>query len=288
MSESFDGDWLDIREPADARARSFALAERLSAALPARPRLLDLGAGTGSLFRWMAPLLNRAQAWTLVDADASLIERAFDTIAVRALDVGFDISAPSKRVLLVHTPSGAWRVEGLVADLADAPDGLPLGKHDAVVCTAFCDLVSRTWVEGMAARLRLPFYAALNVEGHARFLPPHPADGIVARRFRRDQGRDKGFGGPALGPDAVRAMAAAFRARGFDVTTASSPWRVGRAEARMLSALVDGHAEAAMRRTPRGGTAIRAWTARRHAQIGQGRLRAVVGHRDLLALPGRR
>ncbi|MBP0445998.1 class I SAM-dependent methyltransferase [Roseomonas sp. SSH11] len=287
MTESFDADWLELREPVDARARNFALAEALSAALPARPRLLDLGAGTGSLFRWLAPILNRPQAWTLVDADVTLIEFAFDTIAMRAASVGFEVSAPNKRTLLVHTPSGAWRVEGLVLDLADAPSGLPLSRADGVVCTALCDLVSRGWVARMASGLRLPFYSALNVEGDARFLPPHPVDGIVARGFRRDQIREKGFGGPALGPGATRAMAAAFRAQGFQVATAPSPWRIGPAETRMLSELSGGHAQAAMRQAPRSAAMIAAWSALRAAQAQRGRLRAVVGHSDLLALPPR-
>ena len=57
MSESFDATWLALREPADAFARDPALAERLVSLLPKRPHLLDLGAGTGSLFRWLAPMI---------------------------------------------------------------------------------------------------------------------------------------------------------------------------------------------------------------------------------------
>ena len=95
--------------------------------------------------------------------------------------------------------AGAWRVETLVADLAEAPRGLPLHNVDAVVSSALCDLVSRDWVERLAAALRVPFYAALCVTGRDRFTPPHPADRVVADGFRRDQGRDKGFGGVALG-----------------------------------------------------------------------------------------
>ncbi|MFC0383989.1 class I SAM-dependent methyltransferase [Muricoccus vinaceus] len=285
MTESFDADWLELREPADARARSIALALALSRALPARPRLLDLGAGTGSLFRWLAPILNRPQAWTLVDADVTLIEFAFDTIADRAVSVGFEVSAPNKRTLLVHTPSGAWRVDGLVRDLADAPDGLPLDRADAVACTALCDLVSRPWVARMAGALRLPFYSALNVVGSARFLPPHPADGTVARGFERDQGRDKGFAGRALGAGATRAMAAAFRTEGFVVRTAPSPWRIGASETRMLTQLASGHASAALARAPRARRAIQGWATARTAQARRGTLRAIVGHADLLALP---
>jgi SAM-dependent methyltransferase len=286
VTESFDGDWLDRREPADARARDMRLALMLSDALPKRPHLIDLGAGTGSLFRWMAPLIGRAQAWTLVDADRDLLDRAFETIAERAEDVGFRISAPAKRTLLVHTPAGAWRIEGLVVDLADAPHGLPLDKADAVVCTALCDLVSRHWVRRMAKKLRVPFYAALNVDGRDRFLPPHPVDRAIAAGFRRDQGRDKGFDGPALGPDATRAMAEAFRKRGFGVTTAPSPWRLGRGDTGMLIDLVQVHAGAAAAHRPRDA-GVAAWRAARLRQASVGRLAARIGHSDLLALPGK-
>ena len=43
MTEAFDGDWLDLREPYDAASRDFGLAVRLAEALPARPRIMDLG-----------------------------------------------------------------------------------------------------------------------------------------------------------------------------------------------------------------------------------------------------
>ena len=126
MSEEFDLSWLDLREPFDAFARSEALAAALLARLPARPRLIDLGAGTGSLLRWLAPRIGRAQAWTLVDSSAAMAEAAFDTIADRAELMGFPVTAPNKRTLLVHAPGGAWRIEALIADLAESPANLPL------------------------------------------------------------------------------------------------------------------------------------------------------------------
>ena len=296
MTEPFDLDWLDLREPFDALARNEALAAKLLARLPARPRLMDLGAGTGSLFRWLAPRIGRAQAWTLVDADRDMAEAAFDTIADRAESVGLRVTFPNRRCLLVHAPGGAWRVETLVADLADAPANLPLHEADAVVCSALCDLVSRPWVEAMAAALRVPFYAALSVDGRDRFSPPHPADAAVAQGFRRDQRRDKGFGGPALGAAAPAAVAAALAVRGFAVEAAASDWAVrGRgappgvpAEAApsFLSRLVSGHAAAAMAAGPqRGARRIADWISVRGDQIARGRLGARIGHRDVLALP---
>ncbi len=297
MTEAFDLDWLDLREPFDALARDEALAARLLSRLPARPRLLDLGAGTGSLFRWLAPRIGRAQAWTLVDADREMAEAAFDTVADRAEAVGLRVTFPSRRCLLVHAPGGAWRVEALVADLADAPDNLPLRETDAVVNSALCDLVSRPWVERMAATLRVPFYAALCVDGRDRFSPPHPDDALVARGFRRDQRRNKGFGGAALGAEAPAAVAEAFRARGFAVKTAASDWAVrGRgaaapglpldAAAPFLSRLVAGRAAAALAAGPgRDARRVSAWGEARQERIARRGLGARIGHRDVLAVP---
>ncbi|MDJ0391315.1 class I SAM-dependent methyltransferase [Roseomonas sp. E05] len=287
MSEGFDADWLALREPFDARARNLDLALALAEALPPRPHLVDLGAGTGALLRWLAPLLARSQRWTLVDADPALLEEAVTTIEERAILAGWTTTWPKKSTLLVHTPRGVWRVEAVLADLAAGPDALPLGGADAVVSTALCDLVSRPWVTAMAKALRVPFYAALNVDGRERFFPPHPADRLVARGFRRDQTRDKGFGGPALGPAAPATMANALRKRGFSVRTAPSPWRIGANTPAMADALAEGHARAAMAALPRSlAPGLRDWATTRQAQATRGRLSVRIGHTDLLALPG--
>jgi SAM-dependent methyltransferase len=286
VTEEFALDWLDLREPHDAAARSEALAEALIAMLPARPRLLDLGAGTGSLFRWLAPRIGRAQAWTLVDHSREMTEAAFDTIAERAEGVGLKVTFPSRRTLLVHAPGGAWRVEALVADLADAPRNLPLPNTDAVVCTALCDLVSEAWAERMAAALRVPFYAALNVDGRARFTPPLPGDALVHAGFRRDQGRDKGFGGRALGPQAPAVLARVFAAHGFAVRSATSDWLIPRQASEMSAELAEGHADAARGQDRRHALRIEEWRRTRLEQAMDRRLAVRIGHRDLLAVPG--
>lgn len=284
MTEHFDPDWLALREGFDARARSLALIDRLLGALPARPRLLDLGAGTGSLFRFLAPLIGRAQAWTFADADAELLDEAFRAIAQWAEGLGWAVTCPG-RALLVHTSTGAWRVEGIVLDLAAAPASLPLASADAIVCTALLDLVSASWLDRFAAALRTPFLAGLNVDGRNAWLPRHPADAIVATGFRRDQGRDKGFG-PALGVHAPSAALRSLAPHGFAVVSAPADWRVPRPALRMAQALVHGSANAAHRAMPARRGAIAAWEAARMRQAAQGRLAIRVGHRDVLAMPG--
>jgi SAM-dependent methyltransferase len=286
MSDDFDGDWLQLRETFDSSARSVPLALMLAEVLPARPRIIDMGAGTGALFRWLAPYIGRTQIWTLVDADGRLLERAFLDIAEAAEQIGWLVTLPKPQVMLLHTPVGVWRVEAQLADLAESPGNLKLDQADAVVSTALCDLVSRPWVARMAASLRVPFYAALNVDGHEGFYPPHPDDRLIANGFRRDQRRDKGFGGRALGPDATREMARTFKAEGFHVLTAPSPWQIPATPPTMADTLADGHADAARRSLPRPLHArIEAWRRTRELQAGRGALVARVGHTDLLALP---
>jgi SAM-dependent methyltransferase len=282
MSDIFDAGWLALREPHDARARSDALASALITTLPARPKLLDLGAGSGSLFRWLAPRIYRAQSWTLFDADPALIEAAFEVIAMWAEALGLRVTAP-RRAMLVHAPGGAWRIEAVIGDLADI-ERLPLFGHHAVVNSALCDLVSKPWIEHLAGRLAVPFYAALMVDGRAQYLPPHPADRLMRQAFRRDQGRDKGLG-PALGPRAPAVVQAAFARRRFRVMTAPSDWRIGRNDPAMLEAMLRGDMDAALRTERARFPRLLDWQAARVRQTIRRRLSLRLGHRDLLAVP---
>jgi len=133
VTEHFDAEWLTLREPFDHAARSVALARRLADRLPRRPRLLDLGAGTGSLFRFLAPIIGRGQDWVLVDSDAALLDDAFGRTAAWARRQGFAATAPGD-TLLVSTPRGLWRMQAVQRDLTDAkeksvrPSPSPLGR----------------------------------------------------------------------------------------------------------------------------------------------------------------
>lgn len=283
MSEGFDAAWLALREPFDAAARDPALALRFARALPVKPALIDLGAGTGSLFRFLAPLIAGEQSWTFVDADPALLDEAFNQTAEWADTLGLRISSDDN-TLTIHAPGGDWRVDGELHDLAAMPGELPFAQMDAVVCSALLDLVSRRWIEQLAASVRVPFYAALSVDGRDAWLPVHPADKTVRAGFRRDQGRDKGFG-RALGPDAPGVALRAFAARGFAVASAPSDWVVPRTALAMTHSLILGAESAAMATLPARRRAIAVWREARHAQAMVNRLAVRVGHRDILALP---
>ena len=71
-------EWLLLREPADAAARSAELVARLGRHLAAAGRLVihDLGGGSGAMGRWLAPRLPGPQHWVVHDRDADLLNLA--------------------------------------------------------------------------------------------------------------------------------------------------------------------------------------------------------------------
>jgi hypothetical protein len=282
VTERFDTNWLRLREPFDHAARSVALARRLAERLPARPRLVDLGAGTGSLFRFLAPIIGRGQDWLLVDADADLLDEAFGCTAAWARRHGFAATS-SGDTLNVSTPHGLWRIQTLVRDLTPATTS-SLTATDALVCSALLDLVSSAWLRRLLETLCVPLLACVTVDGRNAWMPGHSNDPVVYAAFRRDQRQDKGFG-PALGIDASAATLKVLAARGFMTSSAPADWHVPHSALSMQRALIDGTADAARTGSPWSVRTITQWQETRLRQALRGRLAIRIGHRDILALP---
>jgi SAM-dependent methyltransferase len=275
---SFPAAWLDLREPADRRARNpillAALARRFARHDPVG--VVDLGCGTGSNLRAVAPVLSARQRWSLVDHDPALLAAARERLAAW----GDTRNGTVADLALVH--GGRSLVIGFhEADFAaDLETTLP--EADLITAAALFDLVSVVWIRAFAAAVatrRAVFYAALTYDGRESWSPPHPADGAVIAAFRAHQGGDKGFG-HAAGPGATDALVEAFLAAGYRVRTAESPWRLGPGDEQLIRDRAQGMATA-VRETGRvPDRDVRSWLAARAAGA-TGR----VGHTDLLAFP---
>ena len=251
----FSAAWLALREPADHAARDAALLAAAAQAAGEPAVIVDLGCGTGSTIRAFAGHLAAGTVWRLVDNDPELLRHAAE-----------------------EAPGGVTTHR---IDLRDL-DLLPLDGASLVTASALLDLCSLDWVERLAARLaehRLPFYAALSYDGVMHWTPADDADVPVTRAFNRHQVSDKGFG-PALGPGATDAMAAALARRGYEVHRADSPWRLGPDQAALQRELVGGIADAA---DAAGEAQARAWGGTRAAAAATALCH--IGHTDLLALP---
>lgn len=250
----FSADWLALREPADRAARDAAMARRAADLAGPAPLIVDLGCGTGSTWRALAPLLPGGTRWRFVDKDPALLAIARAT------------AGPG--------------VETVEADLADL-DALPLADATLVTASALLDLVPLTWIEGLARRLQgVPFYAALSYDGQMSWTPADPRDSAVTEAFNRHQTGDKGLG-PALGPQAADRAVTVFRAYGFTVEMASSPWQLAPCMAPLQRELTRGIATAA---AEAGAAQAGDWARDRDAQADRSTCR--IGHTDLLAVPG--
>jgi len=106
----------------------------------------------------------------------------------------------------------------------------------------------------------------------------------VQAQFASHQRRDKGLGGPALGPEALPFAAHALARLGYTQSQSASDWRIEAKDQAMLLAMIDGLADAAMAQAPQARAGIEAWRLRRRSRAGETRLR--VGHADLLAWRG--
>ena len=164
-------EWLLLREPADAAARSTELAERLAQHLAGPLEIHDLGGGSGSMGRWLAPFLPGPQHWVIHDRDPDLLALA--------------LAAPPDGVTVEVRRSDITRAEFAGADL--------------VVASALLDLLTR---DELARVLRAcagrPLLFALTVTGRVALSPAESLDARIGAAFNAHQRR-----GGLLGPDAI-------------------------------------------------------------------------------------
>ena len=186
----FNAEWLSLRERFDARARSRALAHRLAAMLAERVTLVEPGAGTFSLFRWLAPIIARPQHWICLDNDEEHLLRGLRLTAAWGRRLGYAVEPREDWTqLALHTPHGVWSIQPVCYDLEEAlPPFLPFDKVHGVVCSALLDLFSEDWLRDLLCSLHgVPFYAAMTVTGGVWRNRHDRDDALVLEGFRRNQ-----------------------------------------------------------------------------------------------------
>ncbi len=262
-------EWLRLREPADAAARARDLLDPLRirlANLPGRADGLvvhDVGCGTGSMGRWLAPLLDGAQHWVLHDRDPYLLHFAAVAAPRTAAD-GSRVTVETRRGDLARLTPDALSGAALVtaSALLDVLTTEEVGTLAAACATAGC-----------------PALLTLSVAGRVDLTPAHPLDAEITEAFNAHQRRTG-----MLGPDAVDAAAEAFAGHGATVRAHPSPWRLGPGEAELTAQWLRGWVGAAVEQRPELRERADRYLDERLAACAAGELRVVVHHTDLLAL----
>jgi hypothetical protein len=259
----FSISWLDLREPADLKARDKTLAIQalhwLEKNYPNQGHMIvDLGCGTGSSLRALAGLGAAHIVWRLVDQDGNLLDEA------------------------LRRHSKDWIIEDYESDL-NIVNELPLSGAQLVTASALFDLTSREFVGELKNRITkqtAALYAALNYDGSTDWIPAHPLDTKILDAFNQDQARDKGFG-PALGSEATHYLQTIFQSAGYEVFIANSPWELTAKDYVLVSELIQGIASAVQQNIDEAE--LNTWKEFRLSHVADGICK--VGHQDLLALP---
>jgi hypothetical protein len=264
-------EWLALREPADAAARSLELVEHLARRPAASGRWVihDLGGGTGAMGRWLAPLLPGPQDWVVHDRDADLLALAVADVPGPAAD------------------GGAVTVETKQSDITRLQPG-DLAGATLITASALLDMLTEeelARIVNACAAAACPILLAMSVVGRVGLTPADPLDNRMAAAFNAHQRRTIERS-RLLGPDAVTVAAGQFGRLGAEVLVRSSPWRLGAAQAVLAEAWFTGWMGAACEQQPELTGEAEAYTSRRLAQAAAGELGVTVDHADLLALPG--
>jgi len=267
--------YLRAKRSVDDRALNHGVLEAFDAALRAisRPlRVLELGAGVGTM---VPRLLDRglmAARYTLVDRDAR-------SLAAAAADLG---RISGQRVELDF-------VEDDVFDWLGASAEPPF---DAVLASAFLDLVDvRELLPLIWRRLRpgAPFWFSINFDGETIFVPELAGDTEILARYHRTMDERVRNGRRAGESRTGRRLLEVIPASGARITAAgSSDWVVwpegGRYpgdEAYFLHHIVHTIDEALSAEASLDQAALASWIAARHAQIDRAELSYIAHQLDI-------
>lgn len=264
-----DSAWLALREPADAVARSAELVEVLRPHLPTDGMVVhDLGSGTGSMVRWLAPRLTGPQRWVLHDRDAELLEHAAGHPLPLAAD-GARITAETRRDDVTRLDPG---------DLAGT---------SLITASALLDMFTEADLERfvtLCAAAGCPVLVTLSVVGRVELTPTDPLDRQMTEAFNAHQRRHTAAG-RLLGPDAAKAATVALERRGLEVLVRPSTWRLVPQHSDLAAAWLTGWVQAACEMAPELAEASEPYTRRHLAGVASGSCSVTVHHQDLLALP---
>jgi SAM-dependent methyltransferase len=286
--------YLQSKQPIDDRALNrhvLAELERFARSRPTTLRVLELGAGVGTMVSRLADwnVLGRAE-YTLVDREGESL-----AAARRHLESWGTVTQSSVDAIAVEKGEQRLDVEFVRADLFEYLESASRGeKFDLVFANAVLDLTDleptlpRIW---QALAPGAGFWFTINFDGETIFLPELDDDETIAALYHGTMTRDAG-GTRAGHPQTGRRLLLAIPAsKARLVAAGSSDWVVfptdGKYpgdEAYFLHHIVNTVHDTLRGRPGLTGPALEQWVATRHAQADRGELVYIAHQLDVFGL----
>jgi len=286
--------YLQSKQPIDDRALNrqvLGALERYLRGRAATPRVLELGAGVGTMVSRLADwnVLGRAE-YTLVDRESESL-----AAARRHLEAWGTVTQSSVDAIAVEKDGARLDVEFVNADLFEFLSAASRGeKYDLVFANAVLDLTDleptlpRIW---QALAPGAAYWFTINFDGETIFLPEHPLDASVVSLYHGtmtvDAGRTR-----AGHPETGRRLLLAIPRSGASLLAAgSSDWVVFPIqgtypgdEAYFLHHILDTVRGALVGSAGIDAAAFREWLSARQAQVERGELVFIAHQLDVFGL----
>jgi SAM-dependent methyltransferase len=286
--------YLQSKQPIDDRAlnrHELETLERFLRSRSATPRVLELGAGVGTMVSRLSDwnVLRRAE-YTLVDRDTESL-----AAARRHLESWGTVTQSSIDAIAVEKDGARLDVEFVRSDLFDFLDAASRGeRYDLVFANAVLDLTDldptlpRIW---SALAPGAAYWFTINFDGETIFLPEHPLDARVMSLYHGTMTADAG-GTRAGHPETGRRLLLAIPRSGASILDAgSSDWVVFPVagaypgdEAYFLHHILDTVRGALVGSKALDGAAFDDWVRTRHAQVERSELIYIAHQLDLFGL----
>jgi len=278
----FATDWLEERNRFDEAARNPQVEHAfLQAAQQYDPvNIIDLGAGSGATFLYLAPKIPGSQRWTLVELNPSLLKHARQRIKLWSHAKGMQTTLENTDQIVLQREKQEISVQFTKGSLLQLEQLLPLEYYQLVTASAVNDLLSRDMLEQLLQtlhRYKLGCYTMLNYQG-MHFFPEEGQDTAMIAAYEKHMQRQQDFG-KALGPD----CADAFRQIGQQLYGKSpvegqSDWIIRPSDRLMHRYLLSFMEKSIPEVAPK--LDLQGWLDRKQELLQQEQLRLTVAHLD--------
>jgi len=278
-------DWLNERYEVDAAARNKELERIAFNHLAGHDELeiVDLGAGTGSNFRYYCGRVPaKKQKWTLIDQDPKLLEEAEGNI--RQIFPSHSSNSELGE-LTIETSELKIQIQFKTTNIFEEDARIVEGNCHLILSNALFDLASEQQFRSLCQALPLDksvFLTTMNYQS-TDFEPKDPSDQFFILHFHNHMSRQQKFG-RSMGTDCVDFMTDVLQGFTQNFHSRVSIWRLNSSNKLLQLGIMD-FVQNAMEDMSLNDSRFHEWKKNRMDLLNKSMQTMEVGHVDLLCLP---